>query len=257
MAARGRDLEGALGEGLPAHVGEVDLVLDGARRLFQSRDDGRLELALQDGHGLAEGRGGEGTHVVDVRRLERVGGGDEQGLDAVSATGERGGEHPAHRPELAIERELADHRDALERRPGNGADGGEQSEGDGQIEGGALLADVGGGEVDGDAVVREVEAAVLDGGANAVATLADGGIGQPDGGERGEAGGDVDLDVDEAGLNTVQGRGEDAGEHGVMSRHRGDAVNVQRSIRRPSSLAFLPTLCTIVQDMHICSRTCS
>jgi hypothetical protein len=55
----------------------------------------------------------------------------------------------------------------------------EDADGYGEIEAGAGLLDVGGGEVDGDAGGRNVEAGVLDGGADAVARLADGGVGRP------------------------------------------------------------------------------
>ena len=74
-------------------------------------------------------------------------------------------------------------RKSLTSLDGEGAVGAEDADGDGEIEAGAFLLDVGGGEVDGDAGGRKVEAGVPDGGADAVAGFADGGVGEADGAE--------------------------------------------------------------------------
>src|SRR3989337_574237 len=83
-------------------------------------------------------------------RLGRIGDGDDEGRDAVAAAGERDGQGAAHGLDLAVERELADDREGVRRAVAQGAGGGEDAEGDRQIEGGALLAEVGGREVHGD-----------------------------------------------------------------------------------------------------------
>src|SRR6185295_525996 len=58
----------------------------------------------------------------------------------------------------------------------------EQAEGDGEFEGVAFFAEVGGGEVDGEFAGGEPVAAVVEGGADAVDGFFDGGVGQADDG---------------------------------------------------------------------------
>ena len=94
----------------------------------------------------------------------------------------------------------------------------EDADGHRQVEAGAFFLDVGGGEVDGDVGGREFEAGVADGGADAVAAFADGGVGKADGVEmilRGLHSGEVDLDVDDAGVDAIDGGAEGGEEHGA------------------------------------------
>ena len=93
------------------------------------------------------------------------------------------GSMPCTARSAAVEAELADQEEVGDVLDVQRAVGAENADGDGQIEAGAFLLDVGGREVDGDAGGRNVEAGVLDGGADAVARLAHGGVGQADGGE--------------------------------------------------------------------------
>ena len=172
VGAGGRDLEGALGVRLAADVGEVEIVRRGPGgrwRGGRGRGDG---LAAEEPDRLAERRRREDAQALDGARLGRIVDGDDEGRDAVPAAGERDGEGAAHGLDLAVERELADDREGVRRAVAQGAGGGEDAEGDRQIEGGALLAEVGGREVHGDAVVREGEAGVADRGADALAALA-------------------------------------------------------------------------------------
>ncbi len=94
----------------------------------------------------------------------------------------------------------------------------QDADGHGQVEAGALFLDVGGGEVDGDVRRRHVEPGVLDGGADAVAALAHGGVGQADGMEViliGLDSGEVDLDVNDVRVNAVDSSAEGFEEHKV------------------------------------------
>ena len=75
------------------------------------------------------------------------------------------------------------------------AAGDQDADRDGQIEAGAGLVDVGGGQVDGDALERQREARVGERRVDPLAALPHGAVGQADGGERGQAAADVDLDV--------------------------------------------------------------
>ena len=94
--------------------------------------------------------------------------------------GDGDGQHALHGAEDAVEAEFADEDEVADVADGEAAVGAEDADGDGEIEAGAFFFEVGGREVDGDAGGRKVEAGVLDGGADAVAALADGGVGQAD-----------------------------------------------------------------------------
>ena len=94
--------------------------------------------------------------------------------------------------------------------------GSEDADGDGEVEAGAFFLEVGGREVDGDAGGGKVEAGVLDGGADAVARLADGGVGEADGGEGfflGFDAGEVDFHVDDVCVDAVDGGAASLEEH--------------------------------------------
>ncbi len=93
----------------------------------------------------------------------------------------------------------------------------ENTERDGEVETGAFLFDVGGREVDGDEGGRNQVAGVFDGGADAVAALAHGGVGESDGVEVVLIGNDtalVDFDIDQVGINAVDGSAKGLEEHG-------------------------------------------
>ncbi len=104
---------------------------------------------------------------------------------------------------------------------------------------GAFLLDVGGSEVDGDERGGNQVAGVLDGGANAVAALAHGGVGQADGVEVVLIGNDtavVDFDIDQVGVDAVDGCAEGLEEHGSSAASvagwRGAGCDGRRSGRR-------------------------
>ena len=95
--------------------------------------------------------------------------------------------------------------------------GPEDTDGDGEIEAGALFFQVGRREVDGDAGGGDVEAAVADGGENAVAAFPDRGVGQADGREDHlvvDGAGVVDLDIDEVRVDAIDGGAACFEEHG-------------------------------------------
>lgn len=68
---------------------------------------------------------------------------------------------------------------------------------DGQIVGGASLAQIGGGEVDDDAAQGKDRATVLDGGAHPLLRLSDGGVGQAHDAKGGQSMPNIDLDLDQ------------------------------------------------------------
>jgi len=137
-------------------------------------------------------------------------------VDASGAGGDGDGEHALDGAEGAIEAEFADENEVGDVFDGERAIGSEDADGDGEIEAGALFFEVGGSEVDGDAGGGKVEAGVLDGGADAVARLADCSVGEADGGEGlflGFNAGEVDLYVDDVGVDAVNGGAASFEEH--------------------------------------------
>ena len=189
VAPGGGDLQSAFGDVLAADVSEVGVVVGGLAEHLAAVDDERLseDVALLGGvEELADFKerfDGVDVDAFDDGGLARVGGGDDEVPDAGGAGGDGDGQHALHGAEGAVEAEFADEDEVGDVLDGEAAVGAEDADGDGEVEAGAFFFEVGGGEVDGDAGGWEVEAGVADGGADAVAGLADGGVGEADGGE--------------------------------------------------------------------------
>ena len=100
--------------------------------------------------------------------------------------------------------------------------GGQDAEGDRQVEASRILRQIGRRQADGDAlVVRKLEAAVLQRRADPFARLLDLGIGQSDQREARQAVGQVHLDGDGGRIDAQQGAAVQYGErHGGRSSHR-------------------------------------
>ena len=182
----------------------------------------RCGVELAEGGGVEQladfeqGVDGVDVDAFDHGSLAGVGGGDDEGANAGGAGGDGDGQHALDGAQTAVETELADQQEVGDVLDVQAAVGAEDADGDGQVEAGAFLLNVGGGEVDGDAGGRNVEAGVLDGGADAVAGLADGGVGQADGGELffiEDDAGEVDFDIDDAGVDAVDGGAAGFEEH--------------------------------------------
>ena len=147
------------------------------------------------------------------RRLEGVSRRRHEAPRAVAQRGHGHGQDPAHRTDLAGEGELPAEVEPLERARRHEAAGGEQRHRDGQVEPGALLAEVGRGQVHRDALRGELVPEVSHRRAHPDERL----LHRPsrETGEQGarEAGGGVDLDVHGDGGDAQQGGGADADEH--------------------------------------------
>ena len=107
--------------------------------------------------------------------------------------------------------------------------GAQDAERHGQVEAGAFLADVGGRQVDGDVGGRNVVAAVLQRRADAVAAFAHRGVGQADGVKVVFVlldAGDVDLDLNDVGVDAVDG-----GTQGLVE-HRGTGKHTKEALRK-------------------------
>ena len=133
-----------------------------------------------DRHAVAAGFGGLGS----------VFSGHIQRTDAAFGRRQRHGQHAGHRPQGAVQRQLA-------QKGGVGGDfldlaaGRQQGQQQRQVVDRAGLAHIRRGQIDRDAPVRELEAQVFDGGAHAVCTFPHGGIRQTYNGKCGQPAGDV------------------------------------------------------------------
>lgn len=190
----------------------------GARREdFRRIDaDGRGRVAARERADefdrAAQVRDAVNVHARDDRRLVRVLFGQQERLDASVARPDGDGQRALDRAHATVERKLSDGehvRQAFEFA--EIAVRAEDAERDGEVEARALFAHVGGREVDRRLVEREEEAAVVDGGADALARLANGGIGQTDDGDGRRTidlvsrGREIDLNIDEIGVDAVDG----------------------------------------------------
>ena len=206
---------------LPDHLAQVGAALGRLRGGRGFGGPGRDGILAQQVHGqLREGVHGVDLDAVHERGLGRVGRGHE---GAARAPVPRHGDHgqgSADGAHLAVERQLAHEHGIVERGLHLPA-GHEDARGDGQVVGGALLAQVGGGEVHGDAAVEGPgEGAVADGRAHALAGLLHGGVGQAhDRRRRILRARDVDLDVDHHAVEPGNRARPHPGEHGRSVAH--------------------------------------
>lgn len=215
VTASDGDLDGAAHGVLALDIGEVAESVMRGRGGGEGRGEGEIEGAGEETRGLVEG--GDGVHgeAFDEGGLGGGLGRQEDALFA-QAAGEAGeGEGAAHGAGGAGEAQLAGDHPVVEAGGGDLAGGDEDAEGDGEVVERAFFAQVAGGEVYGGARTRHGEAAVGDSGGDAIIGLLDGGIGQADQDEFGVAGfAGVDLDVDDFGVNALEGSGAEGGQHG-------------------------------------------
>ncbi len=153
--------------------------------------------------------------------LGDVVGGDDQPRALRLSGGEGDGQHTGDGTHGAVEGELAHGQELVHVVAGDLLGGGEDGEGDGEVEGGSLFADVRGGEVDGDAMGGKGEVGVADGRPDALARLLDGEVGKPDDGEARQAGTDVHLRLDQVRVYSENRAAIYPGEHRRTLLHPG------------------------------------
>ena len=161
----------------------------------------------------------------------------EETLDAEPARSLGDREHAADPAQPAVERELADRRRALERASRQLLRRGEQRERDGQIEAGALLAQLGRREVHGDSPLREVQLRGCDPRADALPRLLARPVGEADDREARKPVANVRLDVDPPRLETDERMRDRACKHPVEARS--EAVHAVCRLPRESDAAWL------------------
>ena len=231
-AGRG-DLERTLGVCLAPDVGEVEVVRRGCSDGARERHRPGGTVAVQQADRVGERRRGEHVEPVDGERLGGVLHGHDERVDPLASAGQPDRERATDRLDLAVERELADDGVRSDDAIFHDARGGEDTEGDRQVERRALLPDVGGRQVHGDPVQGEGETGVADRGAHALAALAHGGVRQAHRGEGRQAGRDVHFDTHERRFHADERCREHARDHAMIVRRCPRRVNVASSILWP------------------------
>jgi hypothetical protein len=183
MAAGGGNFHRALGEDLALDVRKVG---DGRRQgqgLGHVARQGKAGVGAgaEVGAHLQQGCGWIDGGIGNQRRLVGVGLRQDEAAAVAAGGALHGvghGQSSAYRAQLAGQRELAGKFEPVQPRARNLARGGQDADGDRQIEAARLLGQVGRREVDGDAMMRQFETGVGDGGAHAVTRFLHLGVGQ-------------------------------------------------------------------------------
>ena len=241
-AAGGGDGQRLDDVGVAADVGEVEVALGERERRSRRRSGGGgrsppRRISATCARLLAPSTSSPSTSAASSARCAGPRARRAPRARAPSATASA----PRHGRISPAEPELAEDRVALERLGRDVAAGGEDRARDGEVEARAGLAHRRRREVDRDALERELEARVEDRRPHALARLAHGAVGQADDREVGQARAHVDLDRDAPRIESVDGEGGDAGEHGGHARPRAvtvegvdcnESAQARRAIRR-------------------------
>ncbi len=220
-----RDFQRSLGDRLASDLGEIHAVRCGRseRRSDIRPCQRKPHPPRQKPADLTQRCGGAHLEPLHQRRFRCVWGRHDQTPRPVcaGALGHRKG--AAHGSDITLEPDLTQHDELRQRTRRDLATGDEDPERDGEIEARAGLRPVGRGQVDRDAPERKLEARVHDCGVHPFPALLHRALGQPDGRERGQAIGKIDLDLDRIGIDAEHSGGPDASEHGGEGwrRHRG------------------------------------
>lgn len=214
MLPAGGDFQRPAGVGLAFDVGEIRVGRRWGQRL--------AGIGIEEGVGAQVGdHGGEAAcrqdgDTADQRSFGGIGGGQDQ--DAAAAgrlPGQRQG--ATHGAQFAGKGQLAGKFVAVQPVGGNLPGGGEDAEGNRQVEAAAFLGQVGRGEVDGDTPLGEVELPGLQRGPDPVAGLAHFDVREPDKGEGGQSVGKMDLYSDFRGQEADEGAtGQNGQAHDVL-----------------------------------------
>jgi len=213
----GCHLEGPLGLPLVPDVGEINVVAcRGAPHVtLVPREGEEFPLSLEVVEDLEEMVGPEDGDVPHHGGFPAVAHGNDDGAHAF-LPGEKGhGENTPDGFHGPVEGKLARYEMAFERLHFQGPHGGEDADGDGQVEGRAFLADIGRGEIDGYAVPGELEAGILYGGPDPLLALLHRGLGQSDDSERRQSVGDIHLHIDLYPVDPVNGSSGNACDHSI------------------------------------------
>ena len=222
----GRHLESAFGFALSADFGQARerrRGLDGARP-GQNRMGPLLSIRLgaeQQRHHIGQMRGPPDANPRGPTRSFGRAAWDEDFSGASGSDREHASQCPARGAQATIEGEFAEKAAVDEGIGRDGPGGGEDADGDREIEARAVLAKLGGGEVDRDPPVGKVEAGGCNGPPDSGHAFSDSGLRQSDDIDSGQLGRDSDFDFDKGAADADQGRGKNT-RHGEFSqRDRG------------------------------------
>jgi len=178
------------------------------------------------------------AHVEAHRQaaLVCVARGDHRAGQAPATGAPELGEGTADRSDPAREGELSEEERVFEAVGRALAAGRKERHRDGEVEAGALLAQVSRGHVDHESLRRQRVAIGQQRRLHAHAALLHGGFGQADDVEAGQARGEVDLDLDGEGVDPDEGSCADDGEHGRPSE-QAPCRTVERRIPSDSTAA--------------------
>ncbi len=183
------------------------------RRPHRPRRQLRDRLAAHDPRRLAQRPNPGHLKPVDERRLARPLARDDQPREAGPPRPLGDAQRARRVPQLAAERELAEHRVGAEPLAVDLPARGEHGERERGVEPGPDLAQERGSEVGRDPRLRELEPGVEDRRADPVARLTHGGVAEPHDRERRQARADVDLDPYLTRVDAVDRERGQAGEH--------------------------------------------
>jgi hypothetical protein len=224
----GGDLQRTLHRFLAFDLGKIYFVIgDVLKEFFNVHFGGRdFDFAFEERSGFAQVLDGNDAQTFHDGRFSGVIGGDEEAGLAIGAGAKGDRQDAFDGTDGSGKGEFANHGKVVELVGLDLFAGGEDADGDGEIEAGAFFFDVGGSEVDGRAAHGEFEGGIADGGADAVLEFADGSIWKADDDDLGIAITGVDLDFNRIGFDAVNGGGQNAGQHrGVMAETGGKFKN--------------------------------
>ena len=115
------------------------------------------------------------------------------------------GRTPGDRRQCAVQRQFAENGETIERIRRDSTDRGHDAKRNGQIVMAAFLGHIRGRKIYGDALRRQRESGSDQRGANPFARFRDRLVAEPHNVENDRAAGDLNLDVDRAGLNALKG----------------------------------------------------
>ena len=188
MAAGGRHFQRPARALLAADLGEIHA---GQRGILRRRGQGLPGLERfppqQEGHALGKVRGRADRHAPDHGRFGPVVRRQDDGGEALLPGHDGQGQHAGHGLERTGKGELTGKDPSLQGFHGDLPAGGQQAQGQGQIEGRPALAASGRSQVHGDARRRQTEAAGPQGRKDPLPGLAHGRLGQAHQREAGQA----------------------------------------------------------------------
>ena len=208
------DLEGAFDVLLPFDLLEIDRI-DGRSHQILGPAGRRVDIldAVEQADDLDEVAEAVNDEAGDERGLLFVDVRDDEALESQAFDQDGDREDAGHRLEPSVQGQLADEKIIAQPLGREDPLLGQEAQGDGKVEGGALLLPVGRGEVDGDLPGRDVVAAVLQRGPDALLALPDGRVGQADGDELRKSEGNIGLDLDGIGLDPGERGAGDPEQH--------------------------------------------